>query len=80
MDDRDRPDDLPAPERARVRRRDRERTAKERELLRTGQAKAFKQILDAQAKRAAGSGERRSSKKGGSRSADDQPDPHPPTR
>jgi hypothetical protein len=54
MDDPERPEpELPAREAARVRRRERERTAKDRELMRTGQAKAFKQILDAQAKQAA---------------------------
>ena len=55
MDDQERPEpELPAREAARVRRRERERTAKDRELMRTGQAKAFKQILDAQTKRATG--------------------------
>jgi hypothetical protein len=49
----DRTLDLSPKEAARARRRDRERTAQERELMRSGQAKAFKQILDAQARRAA---------------------------
>ncbi len=48
-----RDEDLSAAEVARTRRRERERTAKARELMRTGRAKAFKQILDAQARRAA---------------------------
>ncbi len=62
MDRADRPEpDLPPAEAARVRRRERERSAKARELMRTGQAKAFKQIRDVQAKRAAEIEERRSS-------------------
>jgi hypothetical protein len=53
MDEGDRADtELGPAEQARIRRRERERTAQVRELMRTGQAKAFKQILDAQARRA----------------------------
>lgn len=48
MDD----DELGAAEEARDRRRDRRSEAHERDLMRTGSAKVFKQILDAQAKRA----------------------------
>lgn len=80
-----RDDDLSSAEAARLRRRERERTAKERELMRTGQAKAFKQILDAQAKRAAeakGTGKRvrRSASPANDRSDDGAPDPPPPNR
>jgi hypothetical protein len=48
MDD----DDLPPAEEARDRRRDRRGHASEHELMRTGPAKVFKQILDVQARRA----------------------------
>jgi hypothetical protein len=59
MDEGDHPNaGLTPAERSRARRRERERTAKDRELMRTGQAKAFKQILDAQARRAAEAGPR----------------------
>ncbi len=79
-DDRGQPDLAPA-EAARIHRRERERSAKERELMRTGQAKAFKQILDAQAKRAARIEERRSSKKDGGRGeAGDTTDRTTPSR
>ncbi len=79
-EDRRQPDLSPA-EAERVRRRERERSGKERELMRTGQAKAFKQILDAQAKRAARIEERRSSKKDGGRGeAGDTTDRTTPSR
>ena len=45
-------DELPPAEQARDRRRDRRISARERELMRTGSAKVFKQILDTQEKRA----------------------------
>jgi hypothetical protein len=82
MDDPERSEpELPAREAARVRRRERARTARDRELMRTGQAKAFKQILDAQAKRAAEIEERRSWNKDGSRGdADERSDPASPSR
>jgi hypothetical protein len=61
----ERPDDeggLEPRERERTRRRDRDLSAAARELMRTGQAKVFKQVLDRQARRAeaagAGSSER----------------------
>jgi hypothetical protein len=43
-------DQLPEAERARVRRRDRDAAAQERELMNDGSAKWFKQVLDRQAK------------------------------
>jgi hypothetical protein len=49
--DRDDADDLPPAEAARDRRRDHDLRAAEREGMRTGLAKQFKQVLDAQAKR-----------------------------
>jgi hypothetical protein len=45
-------DELDARERERARRRDREAAAKERDLLRPGMGKVFKQIQDAQRKAA----------------------------
>jgi hypothetical protein len=51
MADDDLPDIDPR-EAARARRRDRDLSAAERELMKTGQAKVFKQVLDRQAKRA----------------------------
>jgi hypothetical protein len=48
----DEDDELGAAEEARDRRRDRRNDAHERELMRTGSAKVFKQILDTQEKRA----------------------------
>jgi len=63
-DDRadDRADDLPPTEAARARRRDHDAAAAERSGMRTGLAKQFKQVLDAQAKRgrAAGAGDEES--------------------
>ncbi len=50
-DDDDLPDIDPR-EAARARRRDRDLSAAERELMKTGQAKVFKQVLDRQVKRA----------------------------
>ncbi len=44
-------DELSPSERDRARRRDRDATAKERAGMRTGLAKQFKQVLDAQRKR-----------------------------
>jgi len=49
--DRDDEVDLPPAEAARDRRRDHDLRAAEREGMRTGLAKQFKQVLDAQAKR-----------------------------
>jgi len=45
-------DDLPAAERARMRRRDRDASAHDRELMNDGSAKWFKQALDRQARQA----------------------------
>ena len=45
-------DELDAREAERIRRRDREAAAQERELLRPGMGKVFKQIQDAQVKAA----------------------------
>ena len=45
-------DDLDRREAERIRRRDREATARERDLLRPGMGKVFKQIQDAQRKAA----------------------------
>ena len=50
--DDDRSDDLPPSEAARARRRDHDAAAAARAGMRTGLAKQFKQVLDAQAKRA----------------------------
>ena len=47
----DRADDLPPAEAARARRRDHDAAAAERSGMRTGLAKQFKQVLDAQARR-----------------------------
>ncbi len=57
-EDEDR-DDLPPAEAARDRRRDRHARAAERSGMRTGLAKQFKQVLDAQARRARNSITRR---------------------
>lgn len=51
-DDREDLPELDPRERARARRRDRDLSAAERDLMRTGQAKVFKQVLDRQARRA----------------------------
>lgn len=55
----DQADDLPPAEAARARRRDHDAAAPERSGMRTGLAKQFKQVLDAQSKRgrAAGAGD-----------------------
>ncbi len=53
----DQSDDLPSAEAARARRRDRDATAAERSGMRTGLAKQFKQVLDAQVKRGRAAGE-----------------------
>jgi hypothetical protein len=45
-------DDLDPREAERIRRRDREAAAQQRELMRPGMGKVFKQILDTQAKEA----------------------------
>jgi hypothetical protein len=50
--DPERDDQLPPAEAARARRRDRDASAAERKGMRTGLAKQFKQVLDAQAERA----------------------------
>jgi hypothetical protein len=52
-------DDLPPAEAARARRRDHDAAAAERSGMRTGLAKQFKQVLDAQVRRgrAAGAGD-----------------------
>ncbi len=52
-------DDLDAREAARARRRDRDATAEERDLMRPGMGKVFKQIQDAQRKAADGTKQRR---------------------
>jgi hypothetical protein len=52
-------DDLDPREAERIRRRDREAAAQERELLRPGMGKVFKQIQDAQLKAAKGPPKRR---------------------
>lgn len=51
-------DDLDEREAARIRRRDRDAQAEQRELLRPGMGKVFKQILDAQRKAARSSNRR----------------------
>lgn len=45
-------EDFPPAESARARRRDRNASARERDLMRPGMGKVFKQILDAQARAA----------------------------
>jgi hypothetical protein len=52
LDDRVMGDELDPREAERARRRDREATAAQRDLLRPGMGKVFKQIQDAQAKAA----------------------------
>jgi len=54
----DEPDTLPPAEAARARRRDHDAAAAERAGMRTGLAKQFKQVLDAQARRGRDLGER----------------------
>jgi hypothetical protein len=49
-------DDLPPAEAARARRRDHDAAAAERSGMRTGLAKQFKQVLDAQVRRGRASG------------------------
>ena len=66
-------DQLPPAEAARARRRDRDARAAERKGMRTGLAKQFKQVLDAQAKRA---GE--ASRPTGSRQPPKAPEPKAP--
>ena len=53
----DRADELPPAEAARARRRDHDAAAAERAGMRTGLAKQFKQVLDAQVKRGRAAGE-----------------------
>jgi hypothetical protein len=53
----DRADELPPAEAARARRRDHDAAAAERSGMRTGLAKQFKQVLDAQVKRGRTAGE-----------------------
>ena len=52
----DRSDELPPAEAARARRRDHDAAAAERSGMRTGLAKQFKQVLDAQVKRGRAAG------------------------
>ncbi len=52
----DQADDLPPAEAARARRRDHDAAAPERSGMRTGLAKQFKQVLDAQVKRGRAAG------------------------
>ncbi len=52
-------DDLDPREQARARRRDRDADAEQRDLMRPGMGKVFKQILDAQAKAATDAPKRR---------------------
>jgi hypothetical protein len=52
MDGEEKPSELTPAEAARARRRDRDAEAKTREGMRTGLAKQFKQVLDAQTRRA----------------------------
>jgi len=63
--DRDDELDLPPAEAERDRRRDHDLRAAEREGMRTGLAKQFKQVLDAQLKRAR-EAEERAARRGGS--------------
>lgn len=58
-------DELDPREAERIRRRDREAAAAERELMRPGMGKVFKQILDRQAKAAKEPPKHRPSPKGG---------------
>ena len=70
-DDRD---DLPPTEAARARRRDHDATAGARGGMRTGLAKQFKQVLDAQVRRARGTGPRPAA------SGEDEPASEPPPK
>jgi hypothetical protein len=72
--DDDPSDELPAAEAARDRRRDHDAGAGARSGMRTGLAKQFKQVLDAQARRAREADERESERRPASRPA------HPRTR
>lgn len=56
-------DDLDPAEAERTRRRDRETTAKQRALMKSGMGKVFKQVLDAQAKAAVEPSKRRRARK-----------------
>ena len=62
MSETDDEEELTKAERARLRRRDRDASARERELMNDGSAKWFKQVLDRQAKIAADEKESRRKK------------------
>jgi hypothetical protein len=66
-------DDLPPSEAARARRRDRDLDAQERAGMKTGLAKQFKQVLDAQVKRA------REAERGGESGPVERAGENPPT-
>ncbi len=63
----DEDEELPSPEAARDRRRDRAAEAKAREGMRTGLAKQFKQVLDTQVRRAEETDRRPKPKRSGKR-------------
>lgn len=71
-------DDLPPAEAARARRRDHDARAGATAGMRTGLAKQFKQVLDAQVKRARGAARRGAEDDAGE--AEDEPGPPPKKR
>ncbi len=72
-------EELPDSERARDRRRDHDAEARARSGMRTGLAKQFKQVLDAQRKRAEEAGRRLPKTAQGKASEEETPE-HEPTR
>jgi len=71
-------DDLPPSEAARARRRDHDAAAASRSGMRTGLAKQFRQVLDAQVRRARAAGSRGAPR--GADGADDASEPPPKKR
>ena len=74
------PDDLPPTEAARARRRDHDAASAARGGMRTGLAKQFKQILDAQAKRARVARPRPAPHEAADEPASDPPSEPPPKK
>ena len=73
--DDDTSDDLSPAEAARDRRRDHDAAAAARSGMRTGLAKQFKQVLDAQLKRARSAGSRGAAESGAENDAPSEPPP-----
>lgn len=76
----DDPDDLSPAEAARARRRDHDAGAAARSGMRTGLAKQFKQVLEAQVRRARAAGPRRPGGRAAERSPDEDAPTEPPTK